>query len=56
MKYISKAVGEDYTLARGAAVTEILEAYKKVENLRKEKQETCKIEPALTTSELTEAL
>lgn len=56
VKYISKAVGEDYTLARGAAVTEILEAYKKVENLRKEKQENCKIEPALATSELTEAL
>ena len=45
-KYISKAVGEDYTLTRGAAVTEILEAYKKVENLSIEMQETRTLEPA----------
>lgn len=50
-KYISKAVGEDYTLTRGAAVIEILEAYKKVENLRNEKQETRKIEPASAAPE-----
>jgi hypothetical protein len=55
-KYIIKAVGEDSTLARGAAVTEILNAYKKVENWRNEEQETSKLEPALATSEPIEAL
>jgi len=31
-KYISKVVGEHYTLPRGARVREILETYKKVDD------------------------
>jgi Helicase HerA, central domain len=50
-KYISKAVGEDSTLTRGAAVSEMLNAYKKVENLGKQIQETSKIEAGLAASE-----
>ena len=55
-KYISKAVGKDSTLTRGAAVSEILNAYKKVENLRNEEQETIKIEPGLAAFEPIAAL
>ena len=36
-KYISKAVGEHYTLARGARVREILETYAKVDGWVQEK-------------------
>ena len=55
-KYISKAVGEDSTLTRGASVSEILNAYKKVENLRIDIEETSKLEPALGASEAIAAL
>ena len=53
---ITRAGNIGFASYRDPNLKETLEAYKKVENLRKEKQETCKIEPALTTSELTEAL
>lgn len=55
-KYISKAVGEDMTLTRGAAVSEMLNAYKKVKNLGNQKQETIKTEPGSTGLEPITAL
>ena len=55
-KYISKAVGEDMTLTRGAAVSEILNAYIKVGNLRSQKHETIEMVDGSGALEPIEAL
>jgi hypothetical protein len=55
-KYISKAVGEHYTLARGARVREILETYKKVDNWVQEKAQNQLSEVVIGGCEPIEAL